>query len=441
MSNSVPAGVVARRMSDLLQRFPAAAMGGVEWETLARKYEDQYAVALDITSLGYESALVAASTLLFDVVRIVDSSDPSNPVVAVEDGIAMTASPAAVASWPSLYQALCEIAQEHGSLDKAEAEQTHVILVSQLKPLLQRCWHNNFDECSLGYITEEGNQVKLKKMKHLLQALLRWRAQRASWTAEATVQSSIDEALQKRLELVPAKSHNDLVLRCVLPSQTVSSIVQQPAESSSSKQHRRSSNDSNTTADDDILSMRSLATNRTRWSDVEDDFENAWPAGFARTASASDADEIASTITRSSMTSELEQELATLRAENARLRCKNAALEERQPFPDMPDDLFDNPFEPPPEMHSKYWGTFASPMAATLSDFSSFSSSCGSMASSVVASGATTPMGIAPGGTACAFVPTWFAMGERGNIPAGMVQQAKAIFERNASIPNFFLRQ
>jgi len=231
-----------------------------------------------------------------------------------------------------------------------------------------------------------------------------------------------------------------LVLRCVLPSQTVYSSVQQPAESTSLKQHRRSSNDSTTTVDDDSLSMRSLATTRTRWSDVEDDFESAWPAGFAR-ASTSDADEVASTITRSSMNSELEQELAILRAENAKLRSKNATLEERQPFPELPADLFDNPFEPPPEMHSKYWGTPVSPMACSIACLSDFSSSCGSMASSVHASGATTPMGMAPVGTACAFVPAWFAMGERAHIPAGMVQQAKAIFERNASIPNFFLRQ
>merc|ERR1719272_2485131 len=119
----------------------------------------------------------------------------------------MTAQPGAPGTWPSLYQSLCMIINEQGTREEANGdEKVCSILVSQLKPLLQRHWHNSFDEASLGYLTEEGTPVRVKKMKHLLQALLRWREERVAWKAGSKGgQSPLDVALAPRLELVPSK--------------------------------------------------------------------------------------------------------------------------------------------------------------------------------------------------------------------------------------------
>ena len=127
--------------------------------------------------MGYASPLAATTTLLWEVLRIVDSEDGDNPVVAVEDSMTLVPKPGSAACWPSLYQArcilslrglrgfkifkcgmqvLCNVLNEHGTVDEDFErllssvswcqEGQKAILVSQLKPLLQRNWHNTFDE-------------------------------------------------------------------------------------------------------------------------------------------------------------------------------------------------------------------------------------------------------------------------------------------------------
>merc|ERR1712070_1313606 len=176
-------------------------------------------------ALGFDSPMSAATAFLWDVLRLVDGEDTDNPVLAVEDGVAMTAQPGAPATWPSLYKALCEIVSQYGTQEEGKVSS---ILVSQLKPLLQRHWLNSFDEASLSYLTEEGTPVRVKKMKHLLQALLRWREQRVAWKAQSQVgQSPLDAVLALELELVPSKKHNDLLLRCVQPGATTPFVYSQ----------------------------------------------------------------------------------------------------------------------------------------------------------------------------------------------------------------------
>lgn len=228
--------VVAKRLSDLLLCFPSAAAGGVRWQTLVSKYKERHSTSLDIAALGHSTAVAAATALLWDTIRIVDGKDHHNPVVAVEDGEAMTAQPDASATWPSLYKALCEIVSEHGA--KVEGvtgeEITHGILVSQLKHLLQRHWHGGFDECSLSYFTDQGKFVRVKKMKHLLQALMQWREERAACHRK----TDLDEALRCMLDVVPSKKHNDLLLRCNLPSpcpSTASESVSSDCQSNASE--------------------------------------------------------------------------------------------------------------------------------------------------------------------------------------------------------------
>lgn len=423
--------MVSHRMSDLLQSFPAAAMGGVQWRTLVRKYEERYSTRLDVAGLG-DSPLAAATTLLWDVLRLVDREDTDNPVVAIEDEIALTPRPGSLASWPSLYKVLCEITLNHGDQAASDGgKSSRSILMSKLKPLLQRHWHTNFDDSGLSYLTEEGQPVKLKKMKHLVQAVLRWGEQRSAWRAEACMQhSSVDEVLKSRLQLVASTKHNDWLLICDSVDDTDASIMSPcpPLSRTPSQQTETGSPDESTDAES-ILSSASAELNRER---------------------------------------------EMLLAENAMLRNRNELLEQfsndgalhAQLFdpstklrPDQVlQDVFDDPFEPPPQL---LWSQDASPRStAAASNFSS-SSGCETPMSglsrtssfSLAASGMNTPTQVMAGnpvalpqaapGTMCTFMPMLFSMGDRVMIPCGVVQQARAIFERGSAVapPSFYSQQ
>lgn len=200
---------IAQKLSDLLMQFPSAAIEGVDWVVLVRKFEERYCTKFDIAALGYDSPLAAASALLWDVARLRDAKDGRNPVVLLEDDAALTPRPGAMGSWPSLYQSLCSIVSSSSTDD-----QPRCLLLSQLKPLLQRHWHSSIDE-HWGYLSSQGASVKTKKMKHLIQAVLGFRNQRVSMSNKAKP-GHIDEALVDELELVPSKNHNDLLLRLVV---------------------------------------------------------------------------------------------------------------------------------------------------------------------------------------------------------------------------------
>lgn len=410
---------VAQQLTDLLQSFPAAAAGGVQWRTLVRKYEERHSLCLDLKALGYDSPLSAATALLWEVLRLVDSEDTDNPVVAVEDPVALTPKPGCVASWPSLYKVLCSTIQEYGITQEDNGERG--ILVSQLKQLIQRHWHSTFDESSFNYFTEEGSVVKIKKMKHLLTALLRWRSQHIEWaeTAKRGRGSDVDNAIELELQLVPSKRHNDLILRIGRPclSDLKTGVV------------------------------ASLPCRGMLWSETTDnEFERA-PSSPKSTAP-------------SSASAAMQEEMAALRAENDALRRKNCSLEsygrgsfqqawafgtqviEQQlqlPMVDFPDDLLDSPFEPPPQVCSSFWGSISS--TSTAAHGSCFGGSTPLSGSSCSQSGTATPVPFAAG-QAVAMVPMgWFAMGDRTQIPSGVVHNACAMFERHTAIPNWFAQQ
>lgn len=474
---------VAQRMADLLQCFPSAAIGGIQWHTLRRKYEERYGAALDLEVLGHTSALAAATALLWDVIRVVEADDTDNPVVAVEDAVALTPSPGCLASWPSLYQVLCEIVRNHGTLEKKDdadsgGAATRFILLSQVKPLLQRHWHSNFDESGLSYFTEEGTTVKCKKMKHLLQALLRWRTTRVEWrtsmlaaasapgasTKETSrgVSTAVDAVVAIELELVPSKSHNDLLLRCVCQEgQPEACTSPEPAP---------------------VAPVRKSAPRpelRLELPRQPEEKYQASPADTPTTARSSDpmspscrsssalsctSAERADRLSCASAGSErLEQELALLRSENAKLRSENDKLERRAcadaalraelfqtparqqaPPPEMPE-VFDDPFEPPPEIRSFH---ASSPACSTPGSFgfgsgslTPFSESSTSRAASGYVTPVPPPAEGFPQGVTLVPVSMWFPMGDRLQIPCGVVQQARAMFERHAVVPSFFAQR
>ncbi|CAK9069021.1 Uncharacterized protein SCF082_LOCUS34643 [Durusdinium trenchii] len=457
---------VAQQLSDLLQCFPAAAIGGVQWKTLLQKYEERHSTRLDLNALGHASPLAATTTLLWEVLRIVDSEDGDNPVVAVEDSVAlatriqralriehanahqlgmeMGTRTEAVQNEKDVFSAQaweCRLlaitlsgrvevevlkgccatffvstarsmrtrspvdpvdpepdgdglgrCAVNGTVRRRSLEEGQkAILVSQLKPLLQRNWHNTFDEASFGYLTEEGSSVKMRKMKHLLQAkfgrermlepaLLRWRGQRLAWGGRSSRQ--MQDALEHELELVPSKRHNDLLLRLTPGPMTSGpvSVAMTPVPGCPN-----------------IL--------------PEDEAAEASPDWSSRASTGS---------TMSSAVHEVD-ELAALRAENEKLRSRNIALEstirdQDCPYPvpisdwprrigigahgpgrkatvqceALPENLFDNPFEPPPQV---WHSASASPTASTVAH-----SGFGSEVGTPMGSGCVTPVQLAPAG-------------------------------------------
>lgn len=425
------APIVAQQLSDLLLSFPAAAMGGVQWQVLVHKYEERHSTRLDLAMLGHSSPLAAATALLWDVLRMVDREDTDNPVVGIEDAVALVPQPGQLGSWPSLYRVLCNLVLSNGSLKAADkmnlaqdGSDTQCLLLSQLRPLLEYHWHASFDESALGFLNEEGTFLKLKKMKHLLHAVIRWREQRQAWQREQGLKpSAVDEALIPHLELVVSSKHNDLLLVC------------SPRGASTQKASPGASGVSQTLPAVDKKSVESSAPD-------------------ARTGGAK--------------VSAMQRELEQLREENERLRSRNDVLEQsgvqqmpgtpvvmmaatpRDPPTQLPADIFDDPFEPPPEVQA--WRPEAFKVLRTpsldlstndagsecsfeMSTVASYTTELQS--TSAVTSGAATPVHAVPmAQQGCTFVPVWFPLMQYESqapwsvIPQGIVKTACTHFER-----------
>jgi len=284
-------------------------------------------------------------------------------------------------------------------------------------------------------------------MKHLLQAGLRWREQRVAWQAEAGFKvGGVDDVLRPRLELRPSKTHNDLLLRCVQPL----AVVQIPAAMWTENEVKSAE-------------AHSPPTMRT-----EDEVKPAEVPECAK----SDLTRSPSTCSGSSLPessdssrgspsnfSNLAQEVSSSRAENAMLREQNALLQHtgnaalhaelfgappRQDFVAEEIDIFDNPFEPPPQVWCRASSLSSTGTQNTLNLGSGIMTPGSQTLGSHTASGSATPsqQQHQAAGQMCALVPVWFPMGDRVRIPHGVVQQARTFFERegNGSLPSFFVQ-
>jgi len=326
-----------------------------------------------------------------------------------------------------LYKALCSIVLNHGSPGDSSNLSVCCLSLSQLRPLLERHWQANFDESSLSFRNEEGSLVRMKKMKHLLQQLLRWREQRRAWQqTKGLPPAAVDKALDPKLELVPCKKQHDLMLCCSALEEPINFAPRAP---SSSEQHEHT-----------------IAIP-----------EGEHGAGVGN----------------------LRSEVERLRVENQELRAKNLQLRESgSPAPKamgssptaagavssgklvgLRADIFDDPFEPPPEMHPwmqehciltrepssdfsstdvgsevHYSATSTTLNAASLSGWHS-------QCASTNASGAITPVCHPPvAQTSCTFLPMWYPFMQSASncfvdvsvIPRGIVQSAREQFERIA---------
>lgn len=326
--NTNPIAVMSERMCDLLLSFPSSAIGGVPWQTLAQKYEDRYATRLDPAVMGQESAVGMAMSLLPSVIRFIDISDVDNPIVAAQDPIVMVPHPGALGSWPSLYQALCNVVLNHGAPD-GEPRQDETgcgLLLSQLKPLLRVHWHSGFEEGCLGCFSDDGKFVRLWKLKHLVQAVIRWRDLRVMWCmTTGSMPSIVDEALIPTLELVQSKQHSDLVLRCMpngvvlhhVPGSIVSKVY--PGARPSPEL---------------ACEMRSFSRNQSsrkvhNSAKLSGKPAFVTPESFRPSGNSARQDTPHPATVSQPALSDLEKEATKLRSENEELRNKNQILEEK----------------------------------------------------------------------------------------------------------------
>lgn len=438
MPGAVPA-VVAKQLSDLLLAFPAAATEGIQWTTLVRKYEERHRACLDITSLGHTSVLAAASTLLWDVAKVVDCEETDNPIVSIEDSIALIAQPGLWGCWPSLYQSLCEIVISQGTSQLCPQEGSSKpavgVLLSQLKPMLERHWHANFDENTGGFLNGSGTFIRFKKMKHLLHAVVRWRAERLAWRrADKSIPSAIDAAISMCLELRPSKKHNDLILCCCNDLSTLGAASGHESVFQSSRAH--------------ALAKAPLIANSHPIKTLCDPYVRAERMALhSSDGKISQPQSVAGAALPSSLS--MPHPLSFRTGQEA---------ESFSTF-NLDPDLFDDPFEPPPEackwphQQEALWMSVASHSTTTVG--SDCSSECGcrtpvsswgsgfdtnydvqSAAHSGRDSGTMTPVPLAAV-PACAFVPMWFQLMQPSVsafrdvcvIPSGIVQNIRANFE------------
>jgi len=377
-TSDVPQAVMSQRLGDLLLQFPSAAIGGVQWCVLARKYEERFSARLDARSLGHTSALSLATTLLWDVARLVDVTDTDNPILALEDGVALSPQPGCIGSWPSLYSSLCTIVQNNGA-DELQATQATAVsrhagrslLLSRVKPLLQAHWHAHFDEASFSYWNEQGATVKVKKLKHLITAVLRWRSERLTWLLEeGRKPSTLDRALLVKLELAPASCQNDLLLSCVQDERAMEEMLKSPGT-------------------------------------------------------------------------------------GVRLRRELSFAEQGQAPPPSVHELFDDPFEPPPQKLDRwpsslltptgsdrgFWSGVSSPLFTSARANFEMDSADSTQSTMTPTSELEENMGFMPTNQqgACAVVPVWFSylptalFGDRGDIPSGIVDRLRSKFEPSSS--------
>merc|ERR1711924_183952 len=144
-----------------------------------------------------------------------------------------------------------------------------------------------------------------------LQALLRWRSQRVEWCATSLEQSpsklrhgacnAVDTAVEMELLLVPSKTHNDLLLQCISPHQAAGI----PAEANIIPAVYVDAKQVDMTGLKLELPLHKEEPQAQMWDTPSTD--GASESGLSCTSAGS---------------GRLEQELALLRLENAKLRCE-----------------------------------------------------------------------------------------------------------------------
>lgn len=237
-----------QQLADVLLRFPCAALEGVRWTALARALHDRFPSSQALGPPVPASVAAVESALQGVAVLLPQGDDGVAPLLRVLDAAALApGADGQLACWPLLAQRLGELVRSQGVPQHAAALGPQVaaimvaegystaaaaaaasghaevlgILLAQLKPLLRRYWDPAFEERSIGFYNESGMYVSIKKMKHLVAELLRWRARRRALRLNSGVDAALDAAAP--LILAASSRHNDMVL-CT-PSQAARQLA------------------------------------------------------------------------------------------------------------------------------------------------------------------------------------------------------------------------
>jgi len=230
--------IVMERLRDLVLRFPCTLLRGLRWSVLSKVYDERCADIGDSGPARLPSvAFVQAAGWLKDLVRFEEVAE-GDWCLHLHEAVGLVAGRSGqLACWPLLVQRLTEIVRSEGTPQQPHAfealretepmrgdsrlpepgSEVMGVLLSQLKPLLRRHWDPTFDERAVGYLSEAGTYVSIKKMKHLITALLDWRLGRLSGADVArrgATSSVVDAALAVPMVLVVSQRHNDMVLCC-----------------------------------------------------------------------------------------------------------------------------------------------------------------------------------------------------------------------------------
>lgn len=232
METTCQLGLEAKLDSFVLE-FPSA-VAGVRWSTVQQAYASEHGhepIPADLHA-------TAKGSLLHWVEEgargDVGSDVPQDLIVKVADSLALDCHPGLLATWPALYSALCAAVRSYRSLD------SRGLLLSRLHPRLDAeeinaqdgvthrnmlrswldlaCWKKGSSNGQEGlcYRDENGAVRRLRKVGHLVKAVIHWRQQHCQLLSREGHQAgALFKALLPELQLEFSKANNNLVLYCV----------------------------------------------------------------------------------------------------------------------------------------------------------------------------------------------------------------------------------
>mmetsp|Transcript_22760 Transcript_22760/g.51945 ORF Transcript_22760/g.51945 Transcript_22760/m.51945 type:complete len:655 (+) Transcript_22760:66-2030(+) len=218
-----------QQLRDVLLRFPCATLEGVRSTALWRACCERFPAGAS----KQPPLLEELSTWLGDLAELQQDIDNGDGYWHLKASAALTPGiEGQLACWPLFLQCLGDIVRMHGSPQHAHAlEVPHEegaseemvsqplanvvgVLLSQLRPLLRRHWDASFDEKAAAFYSETGTFVTMKKMKHLVAEVLKWRTRRKVLQKAQGTWDAVDAALEAPIFLAVSQRHNDMVLCC-----------------------------------------------------------------------------------------------------------------------------------------------------------------------------------------------------------------------------------
>jgi len=298
---------------------------------------------------------VAARVWLAEVAELLEEEGGADGCFRLRDDVALQrGGDGQLACWPLLVKTLGEIVRIHGTPqasreaatpDRAEesaagskagdVSEARGVLLSQLKPLLIRHWDSNFQERAVGYFNEDGSFVSIKKMKHLVAAVIDWRARRLARRAAAP--TAVDAALQATppLLLRTSPKHNDMVLFCPRVTLAATEFAPPPASAPGQQQSASASSRDAAAGPPANPGLLPAAGGASRLSPAQPRAP-PWAAGTGAaedSLAAGDGNGCASSSYGCSPARSADaQRLDVLEKESRRLRIENAELKKRLKF-------------------------------------------------------------------------------------------------------------